>query len=206
MSRMRVAACAVPARLARATAIASSLTSVAQTSASGSSAASASASAPEPVPRSATRNGSGAVDHGLSRPRWAPRRTASSMATCATTSVSGRGSKTRPSTSRSMPRNDHRSRTYPNGSPFRRRLSITSKCATACRVAGSSSCKTSSVPSSPLARSTIHRASEVGAATGIADSAASARRRRSTHRGRLPCPAGCAAVMTVRSRRRVPHG
>ena len=102
----------------RATAIASSLTSVAHTSASGSSLASASASTPEPVPRSATAYDVVLPDHGSRRPRRAPeprrlRRSRSPRSI----SVSGRGMSTRRSTMRSMPRNDHAPRTYWSGSP-----------------------------------------------------------------------------------------
>ena len=78
----------MPARLARATSRASATTSVSHTvtPSTGSSAASDSPMAPEPVPRSATRDRAG----GSAR--------ASSMATPATTSVSGRGISTRRST------------------------------------------------------------------------------------------------------------
>ena len=117
-----------PARFARATASASSLTSVAHTSASGSSASSASAIAPEPVPRSATRRASARrrpAEVGAA-PGAARAARASSIATSHDLSVSGRGISTRRSTSRSSPRNDHEPSTYCSGSPATRRS--TSSC------------------------------------------------------------------------------
>jgi len=53
-----------------------------------------------------------APDHGSERPRRAPSLTASSIATCAVISVSGRGMTTRGSTSRSRPRNSQPPSTY----------------------------------------------------------------------------------------------
>ena len=88
---------------ARATASASGSTSLAHTSASGSANASASASAPDPVPRSATAYAVRPAPHGSCLPTRSPSRATSSMATWATTSVSGRGISTRRSTSSSIP-------------------------------------------------------------------------------------------------------
>ena len=93
----------------------------AHTSASGSSLASASANAPEPVPRSAIEYVVCRPRPRVGAPRRAPSRTASSIATCAVTSVSGRGISTRRSTSRSSPRNGQTPSTYWSGSPAMRR-------------------------------------------------------------------------------------
>ena len=90
-----------------------------------------SAIAPEPVPRSATAYDVSAASHASCFPRRAPRRTASSIAVCATTSVSGRGTSTRRSTSRSSPRKSHRPSTYCSGSPPARRSSMSSRCCAA---------------------------------------------------------------------------
>ena len=122
--RTRAANRPAPARFARATTSASSLTSVAHTSASGSSAASASASAPVPVPRSATAKAVAAPAQGSGGPRRAPSRSTSSIASSAVVSVSGRGIRTRGSTSRSRPRNDHEPSTYCSGSPAIRRSTM----------------------------------------------------------------------------------
>ena len=67
-----------------------------------------------------------------------------SMATPATTSVSGRGISTRRSTIRSRRRNAQRPSTYCSGSPADRRATIASRWATARSVAGSSSTRVDS--------------------------------------------------------------
>ena len=59
---------------------------------------------------------------GRSRPTRSPSRTTSSIASCATTSVSGRGISTRGSTSRSSPQKLHAPSTYCSGSPAARRV------------------------------------------------------------------------------------
>ena len=135
----------IPARFARATARASGEMSVIQIDvlSIGSSVASDRPIAPEPVPRSIT----------VRAPSTA---LANSMATPATSSVSGRGISTRSSTKRSRCRNAHRPRTYCSGSPVRYRPTMASRCATMRSVTSSS--RASSTRSTDTATSTSHRA------------------------------------------------
>ncbi len=137
-----------PAMLARATSSASSLTSVIHTVVPtvGSSYANARPIAPDPVPRSAIT-------------RVGPTSDAFSSAASATSSVSGRGIRTRRSTASVMRRNAHSPSTYCNGSPSRSRASIASRWLTMRTVAGSSRRARNSSPSTdPEATSHSHRA------------------------------------------------
>ena len=103
----------IPAKLARATSSASGETSVNHTvvPTNGNSWANDNPIAPEPVPMSTTT-------------RLGCTARAASSATSATSSVSGRGMSTRASTNKSKWRNAQRPITYCNGSPARRRRTI----------------------------------------------------------------------------------
>ena len=106
--------------------------------------------APDPVPRSTMTSG----DPGdRARPRTTARATSTSC------SVSGRGIRTRRSTSRSSSRKAQWPSTYCSGSPAPRRSTIASSRATARSVAGSSNPRAHSAPSSPLASWHSQRAS-----------------------------------------------
>ena len=93
------------------------------------------------------------------RTRAPARPRASSIATSATSSVSGRGISTRRSTARSSRRNAQRPSTYCSGSPRGSGRPCASRWATIRSVAGSSRTASNSSPSSAVATSHIQRAS-----------------------------------------------